>query len=94
MCAEVNEIEQLKQELEGQKQLREDLSRQCLKREEIQKNKIEEIQQQNAKLRAHIKSLDSYVKRMSLVHSQVSAATQYPLSKSDIDEMLRLVMSI
>ena len=92
--SENSDLNQLKQQLENQKMLRDELSKQCMKREEIQKQKIENLQQQNKQLRAHIKALDAYIKRISLVHSQVSAAPQYPLSKSDIDEMLRLVFTI
>ena len=94
MGDETPDLNQLKQELENQKMLRDELSKQCLKREEIQNKKIKDLQEQNKQLRSHIKALDAYIKRVSLVHSQVSAASQYPLSKSDIDEMLRLVFTI
>lgn len=88
------DINQLKQILQNQTMLRDDLSRQCLKREEIQKNKQQEFRSQITQLQLHIKSLDVYIKRLSLVHSQISASSSYPLSKDDYAEILRLVSTM
>lgn len=88
------DINQLKQILQNQMLLRDDLSKQCLKREEIQNNKQKELQNQISQLQSHLKSLDIYIKRLALVHSQISAAPSYPLSKDDYAEILRLVSTM
>jgi hypothetical protein len=45
-------------------------------------------------LSSHIQSLDRFIKKLALVHSQLVAAPNYKLSKPDVDEMIRLVSEL
>lgn len=45
-------------------------------------------------LRAQVKALDGYVKKLSLLHSQLTAAPKYKLSKNDVAEIVRLVSTL
>lgn len=71
-----------------------ELAKDSLRREEIDTNKAKEIENQNAALRNHIRVLDRQIKKLSLLHSQLSAAPQYKLAKTDVDEILRLISTI
>ena len=53
-----------------------------------------DLERQNALLKNHVKSLDAWIKKLSLVHSQLTAVPNYKLAKPDVDEIIRLVGSL
>jgi hypothetical protein len=63
-------------------------------REDRLKKEIGDLEEQNSRLREHIVVLDKFIKKLSLVHSQLSAAPSYKLAKADVDEIVRLVTVI
>ena len=87
-------VAQLQQQLEVMKIRLNDITKQCQKRGEIQQKKIADLQNQNEALRSHLKYLDKYIKQLSLVHSQLTAAPSYKLEKQDVDELLSLVQTL
>lgn len=63
-------------------------------REEKMRTECADLEKQNQLLKSHIRTLDIYIKRLSLLHSQLTAVPKYKLAKPEIDELLRLVANI
>ena len=71
-----------------------EINNHAMVREENLRKSISELTTQNTYLRAHLKALDQFIKKLSLVHSQLTAAPNYKLAKADVEEMIRLVSSL
>lgn len=65
-----------------------------IRRDEILRKEISQIENQNEALRSHTKVLDHQIKKLSLLHSQLTAAPQYTLGKTEVDEILRLLFEM
>ena len=63
-------------------------------REEKLAAEVSDLEKQNSLMKNHIKQLDSFIKKLSLVHSQLTAVPNYKLAKPDVDEIIRLVASL
>lgn len=63
-------------------------------REEKLKTECAELEKQNVFLKKHIKTLDAYIKTLSLIHSQMTALPKYNFAKPEIEEVLKLVANI
>ena len=72
----------------------EDANQHSMVREDNLRKSISSLTTQNALLRTHLKSLDQLIKKLSLLHSQLTAAPNYKLAKADVDEMIRLVQNL
>lgn len=72
----------------------EDANQHMMVREENLRKSITDLTTQNALLRTHLKSLDHLIKKLSLLHSQLTAAPNYKLAKADVEEMIRLVSNL
>ena len=72
----------------------EDCNQHAIVREENLRRSITDLTSQNALLRAHLKSLDHFIKKLSLLHSQLTAVPNYKLAKADVEEVIRLVTSL
>ena len=62
-----------------------------IRRDELAREEIKTIESQNDAIRSHIRILDHLIKKLSLVHSQLTAAPQYKLEKAEVEEVLRLL---
>ena len=62
-----------------------------IRRDELAREEIKKIETQNDAIRNHIKVLDHLIKKLSLVHSQLTAAPQYTLEKAEVEEVIRLL---
>lgn len=72
----------------------EDANQHLMVREDNLRKNISDLTTQNALLRTHLKSLDNLIKKLSLLHSQLTAAPSYKLAKQDVEEMIRLITNI
>jgi hypothetical protein len=63
-------------------------------REERLQKECTDLESHIKLLSAHIQSLDRFIKKLALVHSQLVAAPNYKLAKADVDEMVRLVSEL
>lgn len=72
----------------------EDANQHLMTREDNLRKSISSLTTQNTLLRTHLKSLDHLIKKLSLLHSQLTAAPNYKLAKADVDEMIRLVSNL
>lgn len=72
----------------------EDANQHLMNRENNLRKSISDLTTQNTLLRTHLKSLDHLIKKLSLLHSQLTAAPNYKLAKADVDEMIRLVSNL
>lgn len=57
-------------------------------------NDINSLKMQNDLLQTYTRNLDKSIKKLSLVHSQMTACPNYKLAKPDIDEIVRLISNI
>lgn len=88
------DLEKLQNQLKVSEIMKNDIKQQCQKRNENLARQLNDLQIQNTNLRLHMKHLDKYIKKLSLVHSQLTAIGSYQLEKSDVDEILRLIETI
>jgi hypothetical protein len=63
-------------------------------REENLRKECSDLERQIAGLRAHVISLDRFIAKLSLVHSQLTAVPNYRLARPDIEEIVKLVTAL
>jgi hypothetical protein len=60
-------------------------------REERLRKECADLERDIGMLIPHIRTLDRFTRKLSLLHSQLAAASNYKLAKPDVDEIVRLV---
>jgi hypothetical protein len=63
-------------------------------REEKLRKECADLERQKAGLRTHVIALDTFIRKLSLVHSQLTAVPNYRLARADIEEIVKVVTAL